>query len=1231
MRTWGFISAALLLAFLPAVWSQTSTSVVRGTVRDQSDASVPGAEVSLTNIETNIAFRTVTNGVGFYIFPGVQPGLYRLKVEAKGMEKYEANLTVQVQLEVTVDPLLKVGQTSTAVEVRDVTPSVTVDNPTLGLVLERARLEQLPINGRNVFTLLAAVPGMEGDRAFGLREGSQEVTLDGSAMSERVYGAFIRRPPGLESIQEFKVENNNSSAKFTRPTTIVLSTRSGTNDFHGSLFETNRNNGYGKARQRQDNYDKPPQLVRNEFGGSAGGPVWLPKLYNGKNKTFWFFSYEGYRNINPTTIGYPVPTQAMRDGDFRGLLDSQGRQFKIYDPNTTDAQTWDRQQVSYRGQLNVIDPARISPLAKYLYSITPLPTLPNVNPLIDLNWFGPQPNTTRQWTTTARFDHRFSNKDQFYARYTAGDSWQFAEKFTQTMLNNVPGSVYRLSPNKSLALSWVHTISPTFFNEALLSGSRETFYMGTGEPGVKYADQLGLPNPLNVAGWPGLYDTGLDVGDGYYFETDNTQAYGIFYAIFDDHATKVKGKHELQFGFHYRNDQLNVLPDQQQNQGNHSWASSATALFDSTSSRNNPLAAPFTGNNFANMYLGVMNYSNQFVRGYFYMRAKEYALYFQDNYRVTPRLTLNLGLRWEYWPAFREKNNVLSTFDPKQKAIVLGTDLNTMYNLGATVPTIVNRLQSIGVKFLTYQEDGVSQSLMASTKRDLGPRIGFAYRAGDGAKSFVVRGGYRISYFPIPLRPWTARMRSNAPLTARFRTSVTDSSLSPDGLALYGMRSVPTIIAGQNSRNVINVNDPNSLASLNPGSVQASYFAPGQPDPRVQDWNITIEKEILPNTLARVAYVGNHGSHLEQFLRYNENTPDYIWFATTGQPLPTGTFSNVLRRPFDQTVYGTIEEYRKSGWSNFNGMQFELQRRYSRGVAFGLFYVVGNALNAGGEGFSGTSIIPDTNQFLPGAVPTDINARDRLINYERDTSIPKHRVRWNFLADLPFGNGKFIGRNAGGVLNGIIGGWQVAGGGSLRSTYFALPTTIYPTTGNPIEVYGYKYPIQDCRGGACKPGYLWWNGYIPSNQINSVDANGNPNGIMGVPANYKPAAQPLIPAGTTALPPNAPAGTNIVGLWDTNTVWIPLKNGTVQRTTFNDNLHAWRQQFLPGVRQWVQDASLFKRIPINERVFLRFNADFFNVFNMPGNPNSIGANGMLSTRNSGQASRELQLTLRLQW
>jgi hypothetical protein len=323
-----------------------------------------------------------------------------------------------------------------------------------------------------------------------------------------------------------------------------------------------------------------------------------------------------------------------------------------------------------------------------------------------------------------------------------------------------------------------------------------------------------------------------------------------------------------------------------------------------------------------------------------------------------------------------------------------------------------------------------------------------------------------------------------------------------------------------------------------------------------------------------------------------------------------------------------VNEYRKDGWGNFSGATFELERRYTGGYAFQVFYNVGNNLEAGGETYRIRT--EAENFFLPGAVPSDFHERMRLLNYRRDIDTPKHRVRWNWIVDLPFGRGKPLGRNAGGFVDKLIGGWQIAGMGSLRSNYFTLPTNIYPT-GNDVEIYGYKYPIQDCRSGSCRPGYLWWNGYIPQNQINSHNAAGQPNGIMGVPENYKPAAAPLIPWGSTALPPNAPANTNVASFWDTNNVWVPLENGTVQRVTYNDNMHPWRNQYLPSVRQWGLDASLFKSIPIGERVNVRFNADFFNVLNNPGNPNSVAASGILDTFNSGQAARELQLTLRVSW
>ena len=205
---------------------------------------------------------------------------------------------------------MQLGQTTTQVEVKDVTPLITTDNPTLGMSLERQRIEQLPINGRFITALLQTVAGLELDsdydsttaRAFGMKRGSTEFVVDGAATTDRLMGGVFRRPAGLDTIQEFRVESNVSSAKLARPTTVIMSTKSGTNQLHGSAFETARNNGVGVARSRTDFYTKPPELVRNEFGASAGGPVYIPKVYNGKNRTFWFFAYEGLRDMEAQTM-----------------------------------------------------------------------------------------------------------------------------------------------------------------------------------------------------------------------------------------------------------------------------------------------------------------------------------------------------------------------------------------------------------------------------------------------------------------------------------------------------------------------------------------------------------------------------------------------------------------------------------------------------------------------------------------------------------------------------------------------------------------------------------------------------------------------------------------------------------------------------------------------------------------------------------------------------------------
>ena len=1199
---------------------QTGTGSIQATVKDTTGAAIPDAAVTALHNETSRKYETRTNHVGFFLLPALQTGAYTVSVAAPGMETWKGSMLLQVGQAAVIEPVLRVGASATEIVVTaDATPLVTTTIGTLQSVLERERIEQLPLNGRFVQTLIqATTPGLESNaydpRVFGLRGNSMEFSQDGAVLNNRNSGGITGRPPGIDTIQEFRVETINASARNSRPASTIMSTKSGTNKVHGSLFETARNNGLGVARGREDFYDKPPHLVRNEFGASLGAPVYLPKLYNGRNRTFFFFAWEAYRNMAANTSSVSMPTMAMRQGDFSGLIDATGRARTLYDPWSTDSRTWVRQPYPN----NRIPMARQSPLAKYLYSVTPEPTMPDVNPMVRANYFGLGIDNRRDDTETLRIDHRLSNADQLFGRYSHGGRASGSRTSdSPILLDGASNITNRRFQDDSGVLSWTHTFSPTLFGETIFTGSREAQAWLGGMDDVNMAERLGLPNPFKATGLPQFTSTGFDmVYDPVSNRNDNTLIFMV-----DQNFTKVFGRHEFMFGGRFRNEMLDVLPDQQFVQGAHNFSSLATALYDPKSG-SSYAATPNTGHDSANLFLGIVGqYQVRFARGWYNLTSREFSGYFQDNFKVTPRLSLNLGVRYEFYPAIRERNNALTGFDPKRKMLVSGIPIENMYKLGLTTPAIVKTFTDRDVRFESPEQAGLPGRLIYSNPRDFWPRIGFAYRLSSGRRSTVVRGGFSVFGSQIPLRTFNARMRSNAPFTSRFQVNVNNSAQSPDGLPNYRLRSVPTVVAGVNSANVI---DPDSPAAITRGSFVTSFFNPEQPTTRAAQWNVTLEREVMANTLLRAGYVGTHGSRLDQFWSFNDAPSAYVWYATTGLPTPKGEYSGVAMRGFESTTYGVIEEYMKTGWSNYNGVQVELQKRYSRGYAFQLFYVMGNAFRAGGNGWS-DDYVYEPNIYMPGAVPTGFNQRNRFLNYQRDPDIAKHRLRWNWIIDLPFGrNHKFLDK-AGPWLNRLVGGWQIAGFGNRSSRYWALPTTNY-ITGN-IEIYGTKYPVQDCRSGSCVAGYLYYNGYIPANRRNSYDAQGRPNGVMGVPSNYKPSHQPLIstPANDGAAnDPNRP-------YYDSNTVYVPMKDGTLQRTTFDNGLNPWRNQFVSGPALWSLDASLFKNVRVNERVNLRFNADFFNVMNMPGLTLPASATGILSLENSAQAARQLQLTVRVQW
>jgi hypothetical protein len=393
------------------------------------------------------------------------------------------------------------------------------------------------------------------------------------------------------------------------------------------------------------------------------------------------------------------------------------------------------------------------------------------------------------------------------------------------------------------------------------------------------------------------------------------------------------------------------------------------------------------------------------------------------------------------------------------------------------------------------------------------------------------------------------------------------------------------------------------------------------PTSAAHQWNLTLEAEITKDTVARAGFVGTAGRNNESVQRYNANPiSNYVWYKNSGLALPVGFYANTARRAIDQTTFGDISIYTKLGYSNYAGVQLELERRFSRGLAFQVFYLMSNSASTGNVASQGGGFATYQNDqpeiFLPGAVPNDIKDRLRFYRYQRDPDIPKHRIRWNYLYDLPIGRGKKFGDAMSKNLDRVIGGWQIAGYGTTASRYWSLPTNNWDTNGK-VEIYGTQYKISDCRQGTCFPGYLYFNGYIPANRINT------PTGVLGIPSNYVPSNKPLNPIPASGVVADA-------NFNDNNNVLVPLKNGQNQLVAFDNGLHPWRNQPVPG--PWLTNltASIFKNIPITERVTFRINLDAFNVLNQPG-MNLPGADGIISLRTSAQGARTLQYTARLTW
>jgi len=1204
---WGLGLLIGLILITSPMLAQTGRGVIRGVIQDPNGGVVPGADVKLTQVGTNVVRTGVSNEVGVYYFGALPTGKYQVMVQMPGFADWNGEVELGAGATVTVNVNLAVGQVSTVVEVTGAAvQEVTNDRMEVADVKDFNRIQQLPLNGRQIATLFNLTPGVEGGgnaRVVGQKVGSLEITLDGISLVDRFGGGISRVQPGLDTVQEFRIETVGSDARYSRPSTVTLATRSGTNEFHGSVFETHRNNGAGlRTRRREEATGDAAQLIRNEFGVTAGGPVWLGSLYDGRDKTFWFFSYEGLRQRQSSlTMGRSVPTEAMWNGDLSNLIDDSGTLTVLYDPMTTDA---NGARLPFPG--NIIPSDRISPFARTLSQLTARPLDPSKNPVLEENFYKFYPRITTTNLYTVKVDQTLG-EDNLSVRYT-----RTTQNYSQQggVYGNPSSPEAGLGTSRSdatvtnVAVNYAKVFSPELLSELLVGVHRSYKSSGTLADFTDYAGELGLPNPFGVTGWPSLYASGAYPWG--YWDSDNRKDEALTGVVAEDNVTWVKGNHVMQFGGKFRRE-LNNVRELQQAQGSHSFGGSYTALYDPASDS----AFSYTGNGFADALLGLGDYfSNQYNRGFFYFQQNEIGLYFNDKWKVSPKLTLSLGLRWDAWTPYKEKYDRLAAVDPNNFADVFqvitpgSTDI---YSIQGIPPAVLDSWAARGLSYTTADAVGFPSALFSSDYNNFGPRLALAYELNDKT---VIKGGYGEYFWTMPLSQILQTSRTQPPLNLRFTTEPGWKNDSGNWTLVNAPGTVDFLP---------NVTVPIEGIVSMPISARSGVAWDGRNwgDARAQTWHATVEREVMKDTVLRMTYTGNHSSNLETRFTLNSREAEYNYVARTGQAPPGNR--DLLRPNPDWGLTGMSRQ----GFANTHSAQAEVEKRFSDGYGFQFFYVFTRSLSntdAGGFTSGNSSInsgagggqIPELANFFQydnplGIAPITSMSADQLARtvYFNSTNIPPHRIRYNGIVDLPFGKGKRWGGDASGALNQVIGGWQMAFIGDWNGGFWQ---------GLSSSLFMFQDPLlnKDQRIEMTIFGQrqlLWFRGDFSPSQATATTGD----------------LEALVPSDRSQRAVH-PAGAN----YD-NRFPQTLADGTVRQTGIGELYNPTPRAFIMGPGAWNLDFSIFKNFTFAEDYRLRFTADFFNMFNHPNMVNPSNSQGLINLGRQSNEPRTIQFSLRFDW
>lgn len=956
----------LLLLCTHQLLAQDFFGSISGEIIDQSGAAIPNATVKVTNVATNVTTVWKTNNAGVYVANSLNPGTYKVQAAAKGFRTAQINnVLLEVNSRPKVDLKLSIGQASQVVEVTAAnTPLLQTQESDLGQTVNQQALEDLPTqssSGRNIFSLIPLAEGVteqvgqggygnDNLRINGDRPRDQDYQLDGTTIEAPVFGGQTLSP-AIDSIQEFRVEENSMSAQYgkTGGGLVIAVTKSGTNTFHGSAYEYNRNENFDARDYFLPSNQPQNKFNYNEFGGTIGGPII-------KNKLFFFTDYQGIRthgsNSAPEAF---VPDAAFRGGDLSALctpgFDSTGTctgSGQIYYPGT-------KTPVPY----NKI--TSMNPISQKLLALFPAPNAAGeaANPgTAGVNYSSPFNSTLNRFNP--RIDYSISEKDKIFGVFhrEAGPGVNY-----DLVLGPAGEQISQTSDN-SVTVGWTHTFTSSTLNDFRFGymhriGDRATYGQGNTSPadfGI-----TGIPNCLSSVpntsggtkcGTPGVSITGFNG-----FATGETLYEPASTLEFSDMVSKVLNRHSIKIGTEFRHYSI----DNYQPNG-------VVGSFAFTGSQTSG-GISGAGSGFADFLFGNVSGNNsvQVQNAFVSSRAWAFAEFFQDDYKATSKLTLNLGLRYQLDDSFHELHNGDAFFNPYTAA---------WEQFGVNAPaTPFNR-----------------------SLKEFGPRVGFAWNPKSG---FVVRGGYGIMF------PGT-----------------TGHGRAGDGQPGPNLLATTPISAGTNWSSLPTIASPSPSAITAPipvnGNVSFSYWAPRNQAPTyMQLWNFTLEQQLGRDTVAQVGYVGSHGTHLPVNYAYNicQQTPQSsatLGYSATSSPYCPNAAAAVIAN--GGNLYDLVVN---PGWwglssSVYNALQAKIDHRFSHG-----FSLLAN--------FTWSKLLDDSSSDWGGFGSLDALGQD-FYNRASERSVSAGNVPRRFtiapVAELPFGPGKRFLNN--GAAADVLGGWRMS-------------------------------------------------------------------------------------------------------------------------------------------------------------------------------------------------------------